>query len=424
VVKHVETVIAFVVIFGALVFFHELGHLLLAKRAGILCREFAIGFGPKVFSFTRNETVYTIRLLPLGGFVRMAGEDPEIIEIKPGYNVGLLFDKSGLVNKIIINNKSKYPDARVIEVEKVDIEHDLFIRGYEEGDDEVLNEYKISDKAFFVVDGQETQIAPYNRQFASKTLGQRTAAIAAGPIMNFILAFVVFIIIGLLQGTPVDEPVLGTLTEDGAALEAGLKQGDVVREIEGTGVSTWNDIVQIIRQNPEKELAFTIERQGAIEEIAVTPKVQQVGEETIGIIGVYGPVEKSFLASITNGFSETFLWTKEIITGLGKLITGQFSIDMLSGPVGIYVSTDTVVQSGIFYVMRWAAILSINLGIVNLVPLPALDGGRLLFFAIEAVRGKPIDKQKEGMVHFVGFALLMLLMLVVTWNDIQKFFLQ
>ena len=419
-----ETVIAFVVIFGALVFFHELGHLLLAKRAGILCREFAIGFGPKVFSFTRNETVYTIRLLPLGGFVRMAGEDPEIIEIKPGYNVGLLFDKSGLVNKIIINNKSKYPDARVIEVEKVDIEHDLFVRGYEDGEDEVLKEYKISDKAFFVVDGQETQIAPYNRQFASKTLGQRTAAIAAGPIMNFILAFVVFIIIGLLQGTPVDEPVLGTLTEDGAALEAGLKQGDVVREIEGTGVSTWNDIVQVIRQNPEKELDFTIERQGAIEEIVVTPKVQQVGEETIGIIGVYGPVEKSVMGSITNGFSETYLWTKEIITGLGKLITGQFSIDMLSGPVGIYVSTDTVVQSGIFYVMRWAAILSINLGIVNLVPLPALDGGRLLFFAIEAVRGKPIDKQKEGMVHFVGFALLMLLMLVVTWNDIQKFFLQ
>ena len=419
-----ETVIAFVIIFGALVFFHELGHLLLAKRAGILCREFAIGFGPKVFSFTRNETVYTIRLLPLGGFVRMAGEDPELIEIKPGYNIGLLFDQSGLVNKIIINNKSKYPDARVIEVEKIDLEHDLFVRGYEEGEDEVIKEFKISEKAFFVVDDQETQIAPFNRQFGSKTLGQRTAAIAAGPIMNFILAFVVFIIIGLLQGTPTDEPKLGVLTEDGAASEAGLKQGDLVREIEGTEVSTWEDIVKVIQQNPEKELSFTVERQGKIEEIPVTPKVQQIEDKTIGIIGVYGPVEKTVLGSITNGFSETYLWTKEIITGLGKLITGQFSIDMLSGPVGIYVSTDTVVQSGIFYVMRWAAILSINLGIVNLVPLPALDGGRLLFFAIEAVRGKPIDKQKEGMVHFVGFALLMLLMLVVTWNDIQKFFLQ
>jgi regulator of sigma E protease len=108
---------------------------------------------------------------------------------------------------------------------------------------------------------------------------------------------------------------------------------------------------------------------------------------------------------------------------LGQLVTGQFSIDMLSGPVGIYASTDTVVQSGIYYVMKWAAILSINLGIMNLLPIPALDGGRLMFFAVEAVRGKPIDRHKEGMVHFIGFALLMLLMLVVTWNDIQRFFL-
>jgi regulator of sigma E protease len=109
---------------------------------------------------------------------------------------------------------------------------------------------------------------------------------------------------------------------------------------------------------------------------------------------------------------------------LGKLVTGQFSINMLSGPVGIYVSTDTVAKSGIYYLMRWAAILSINLGIMNLLPIPALDGGRLMFFAVEALRGKPIDRQKEGMVHFIGFALLMLLMLVVTWNDIQRFFLK
>lgn len=117
------------------------------------------------------------------------------------------------------------------------------------------------------------------------------------------------------------------------------------------------------------------------------------------------------------------MWTKEIFVILGKLISGEFTIDALSGPVGIYVSVDTVAQSGIFYLMKWAGVLSINLGIMNLLPIPALDGGRLMFFAIEGVRGKPIDKQKEGLVHFVGFALLMLLMLVVTWNDIQRFFL-
>ena len=117
----VNTVIAFIIIFGTLVFFHELGHLLLAQRAGILCREFAIGFGPKIFSFKKNETVYTIRLLPVGGFVRMAGEDPEMIEVKPGYTVGLLFNKDDEVEKVIINQKEKYPDALIIEVETADL---------------------------------------------------------------------------------------------------------------------------------------------------------------------------------------------------------------------------------------------------------------------------------------------------------------
>ncbi|WP_077617850.1 RIP metalloprotease RseP [Bacillus sinesaloumensis] len=418
-----ETVIAFIIIFGALVFFHEWGHLVLAKRAGILCREFAIGMGPKVFTFRKNETLYTIRLLPIGGYVRMAGEDPEMIEIKPGHNIGLMFDENGKVDKIILNNKDKYPNLKVIEVEEADLEHNLFISGYEDGDDEVLKRFDVSDTAFFVVDGQETQIAPYNRQFASKTLMQRTLAIAAGPAMNFVLAFFILIAIGLLQGTPVDKPILGTLTEDGAALQAGLQEGDIVREVDNEQVSSWNEIVQIIQAHPEEEIGFVVERNGELHELSVTPKAQQREDQTIGIIGVYGPVEKSVLPSLKYGVMETFTWTKEILLGLGKLITGQFSIDMLSGPVGIYVSTDTVVQSGIYYVMKWAAILSINLGIVNLLPLPALDGGRLVFFALEAVRGKPIDKHKEGMVHFIGFALLMLLMLVVTWNDIQRFFL-
>ncbi|MDF4189781.1 RIP metalloprotease RseP, partial [Ligilactobacillus salivarius] len=136
-----NTVIAFIIIFGTLVFFHELGHLLLAQRAGILCREFAIGFGPKIFSFKKNETVYTIRLLPVGGFVRMAGEDPEMIEVKPGYTVGLLFNKEDQVEKVIINQKEKYPDALVIEVETADLEHDMKITGYEQGKEDELSSF-------------------------------------------------------------------------------------------------------------------------------------------------------------------------------------------------------------------------------------------------------------------------------------------
>ncbi|USK57046.1 RIP metalloprotease RseP [Cytobacillus solani] len=419
-----STVIAFIVIFGALVFFHELGHFVFAKRAGILCREFAIGFGPKIFSHKKGETTYTIRLLPIGGFVRMAGEDPEMIEIKPGYRIGLLFNEKDEANKIILTNKEKYPNARVVEVEHADIEHELVIKGYVEGDEEEkLQSFPISANAVLVENGTETLIAPYDRQFASKTLWQRTMAIFAGPMMNFILAFVIFILIGILQGIPTDNPVLGKLTDDGAAMEAGLKEGDIIQSVNGAEISSWSDVVEIIRKNPNKELQFSLERDGKELQLPVIPKVQEADGEKIGIIGVFQPMEKSPIKAISHGAKETYLWTKEIFVMLGKLVTGQFSIDALSGPVGIYVSTDTVAKSGIFYLMKWAAILSINLGIMNLLPIPALDGGRLMFFAVEAVRGKPIDRHKEGMVHFIGFALLMLLMLVVTWNDIQRFFL-
>lgn len=417
-----STVIAFIVIFGALVFFHELGHFVFAKRAGILCREFAIGFGPKVLSFKKGETIYTIRLLPIGGFVRMAGEDPETVELKPGYRVGLTFN-NGLVDKVILNNKDKYPNARIVEVESADLDHKLVISGYAEDDPEVLSNFQISPTAMIIQDGVETQIAPYNRQFGSKTLGQRTMAIFAGPMMNFILAFFIFLIIALFQGVPANDPVLGNLTDDGAAKQAGLHKGDLVESIDGAEISTWQDVVEIIRQSPNKELAFSIIRDGKSLEIPVTPREVESEDQKIGIIGVYSPVEKSPIQALTYGFEQTYFWTKEIFVMLGKLVTGQFSIDMLSGPVGIYVSTDTVAKSGIFNLMRWAAILSINLGIMNLLPLPALDGGRLMFFGVEALRGKPIDRHKEGMVHFIGFALLMLLMLVVTWNDIQRFFL-
>jgi regulator of sigma E protease len=417
------TVIAFIVIFGALVFFHELGHLIFAKRAGILCREFAIGFGPKVFSHKKGETTYTIRLLPIGGFVRMAGEDPEMIEIKPGHRIGLLFDKDEKVKKIILNNKEKYPNCRIVEVEYADIEKELFIKGFPDDEDDELKTFIIDPKAVIVENGIESQIAPVDRQFGSKTLAQRTMAIFAGPMMNFVLAFIVFIIIAFLQGVPTNEPKLGEITPDGAANAAGLKKGDIIQTINGSEISSWSDVVEVIRKNPNEKLDFSIHRNQKDLDIIVTPIEKTVEGKKIGLIGVYSPVEKSPILAVKAGFTETYFWTKQIFVMVGKLVTGQFSIDALSGPVGIYQATDDVAKSGIYYLMKWAGILSINLGIMNLLPIPALDGGRLMFFAVEAVRGKPIDRQKEGMVHFIGFALLMLLMLVVTWNDIQRFFL-
>lgn len=193
-----NTAIAFILIFGALVFFHELGHLYFAKRAGILCREFAIGFGPKIFSFEKNETVYTIRLLPLGGYVRMAGEDADTVELKPGKKVGLVLNEKDEAVKLVFDGYEKYPNVRVIEVEQADLEHNLTISGYEEYEEE-LQTFRVNEKARIITAGEEIQIAPYNRQFGSKKLGQRALTIFAGPAMNFILAFVIFVILGFVQ---------------------------------------------------------------------------------------------------------------------------------------------------------------------------------------------------------------------------------
>ena len=422
------TVVAFIFMFGLLVFIHEWGHMIFAKRAGMLVREFAIGFGPKVFSFTKNETLYTIRLIPAGGYVRVAGDDPEIIDLKPGHLIGLEFNDDGKVGKIIVNNKDKHPNARVIEVERVDLDHQLVIEGYDPDDEESLMRFKVDEKAFFIMDEQETQIAPYDRQFASKTPGQRAMQLFAGPMMNFVLAIVIFIMIGIVQGTPVKEAKMGNIIENSPAFEAGLVYGDEVVRIEDTPISTWKEFTSIVRDHPSEELQMTVLRDGREMQLLVTPNavesVNEVGEPiTVGQIGVYPAYEKTIIGTLTYGFEKTYDTTKLILTNLLMLITGQVSIELLSGPVGIYDAADQIVQTGFWNFLLWTAMLSVNLGVINLVPLPALDGGRLLFIGIELMRGKPIPPEKEGLFHFVGFAFLMLLMIVVTWNDIQRLFL-
>jgi regulator of sigma E protease len=415
-----ETVIAFIVIFGSLVTFHELGHFLFAKRAGIMVREFAIGFGPKIIGIRKGETLYTIRLLPLGGYVRMAGEDFDKIELQPGYRVGLIIGKTNEVEKIYLNRNVANPDVLFMETETSDLEKEMFIKGYD--DEGQLVRYNVSRKAVIFEKGQETLIAPYDRQFESKSVGKRAMAIFAGPLFNFILAFFIFLTIGLLQGVPVDEPYVANVMSDGSAAAGGMHEGDLVKEVDGKPISNWEEFVGIIQNSPGIPLQLVVERDGTLETLAITPSTIKEKDQEYGQIGVMRPMEKNPIKAVAYGAEQTVVWIQRIIELLGMLVTGQFTIDALSGPVGIYKSTEEVAKFGIYSLMNWAAILSINLGIMNLLPLPALDGGRLLFFLFEAIRGKPIDKQKEGMVHFVGIVLLMLLMLVVTWNDIQRFF--
>src|SRR5690606_28454906 len=329
--------------FGLLVFVHELGHLISAKRAGMLAREFAIGFGPKIFAFKKNETLYTIRLIPAGGYVRVAGEDPEIIELKPGHHIGLEFKEDGTVKKIIVNNKSKHPDARVIEVERADLDHDLVIEGYDIDSEERLA-FKVDPKADFVMDEKETQIAPYDRQFASKSVPKKAMQVFAGPMMNFILAILIFIILGFIKGVPVEEARLGALEPGNPAEEAGLLEGDVVVKVDNEPIDTWTDFVLIVQEHPNEELELTVDRDGEILTVPVTPDLVEEQGEQFGRIGVMRPFEKSPGEVLTYGFTQTYELSKFILTSVGKLVTGQLSIDNLAGTVGIYDATDEFVK--------------------------------------------------------------------------------
>lgn len=415
----VESILAIVIVFGALVFVHELGHFLLAKRAGILCREFALGMGPKIFRVKRGETEYTLRLLPIGGLVRMAGEDPEMDMLKPHMDVSVERDAVGKVTHILLDGPNSGSQRAISgTVVRFDLEQALTLTLEIEGEQRT---FSIHPQAQLVKDNQEVQIAPLNRQFKGKTVSQRFWAIFAGPAANFLLAFLLFVAIGLIYGVPKDIPYLGEVRAGGPAAQAGLLQGDKIISIQGQPVQSWKEIVQIISQSPDKVLNFVYERNGVQKTVPV-----KVGkdENNVGKIMVTNSLTYAPGEVLKYGAASTYEFTAMILKSLGMLFTGAVGLNDLSGPVGIFKMTGEFAQQGMAILMKWAAVLSINLGLFNLLPLPALDGGRLAFLAVEALRGRPVDPHKEGMVHFLGFAFLMLLILVVTWNDLQRLFFQ
>lgn len=418
-----ETLIVVVIIFGLLISIHELGHLIVAKKSGILCREYAIGFGPKLFAVKKGETVYTLRLLPIGGYVRMAGEDPEIVEVKPGQRVGLFFNNEGKVSRLITDHLEKFPDARLMTVEHCDLEKDLTVAGFEQ-EDGPLTRYELDRCATYVSDNQEYQIAPLDRQFASKALWKRFLTIFAGPFMNLVLAVVVFIVFYSIQGIPSDAPKLGQLLPNYPAEKAGLQANDRIDSINSQSMSSWNQIVGFIQKHPKEQLTLVVSRGSGTKKILLTTGQRKGTNGYEGVIGAYGPTVHSIPESFIAGVKQTGYWIGMELQGLKMMVTGGFNLNDLAGPARIYSMTGQVVSQGLVLVLNWTAFLSVNLAVINLLPLPALDGGRLLFLIIEGLRGKPVEPQKEAMVHFIGFALLMLLMILVTWNDLQNIFMR
>ena len=306
------TIIYAIIIFCILIFVHELGHFVSAKACGVKVNEFSLGMGPAVFKKQKGETLYSLRIFPIGGFCAMEGED-------------------------------------------------------EDSEDE--------------------------RAFNRKPAWQRAVILAAGAFMNLLTAVVLMIVISLWSGQATT--VIDTVIDDSPAYQAGIKAGDEITGINGDRVDEWNDLLTLIGESDEES-----------------------GRNKIGVTPV---MKHSIASSISSGVRNTGSMTVMMYDILKKLFTGEVSAKELSGPVGIVYAVSDSAKAGVIYVIYLTALLSLNLAIMNMLPFPALDGGRLLFLLIRKITGRRVTDEMEGKIHFIGIMLLMVLMVYVTWNDIVRF---
>lgn len=423
--NRMKTIITFIIVFGILVLVHEFGHYFFAKRSGILVREFAIGMGPKIFAHqAKDGTAYTIRILPIGGYVRMAGAGEDETELPPGMTLAVELNDQNEVVKLNTSKKIQLTNSIPMEVLDSDLEKELFITGYVNGDETAETTYKVNHDATIIEsDGTEVRIAPVDVQFQSAKIWQRILTNFAGPMNNFILSFVLFTIFVFMQGgaTYTNTNEIGQVQPDSVAEKAGLKSNDHIVSIDGKTINNWNDFTSIVQKSAGKKLQFEVERSGKTEKLVVTPEKTKSGDQEIGVIGVAMPVKTGFFDKVTGGFKETISSSMQIFKALGSLVTG-FSLNKLGGPVMMFQLSAEASQAGLKTVILLMASLSVNLGIINLLPIPALDGGKIVLNIFEGVRGKPLSQEKEGIITLIGFGLIMLLMVLVTWNDIQRFF--
>ncbi len=505
------TIIIGILVLGLVILIHELGHFIMAKRAGILCHEFSIGMGPLLYSKKKGETLYAIRAIPLGGYVSMAGEEVTSELIKPGTEIKVLREDNRITHMILNPEDERYPDAEKIYVESIDLQ----------GKDNrplTINHELVDEKAYYVFRNKELQVAPYDRSFDSKTLLERFLTIFAGPFMNIVLAFFLFIVISFFVGFPAqdaqgnvttelgmiapnspadghlmvgdeiialeDEPIdswsdlqaaignyagereikmtlrrdnqeitlvlnpminvisagfstpsdddfdtvtVGRVVPNAPADSAGLKAGDIIVEIDQQPIDAWTDIVNIMEANVAGEaMTFLVERDNQTQELVIEPYPKEVIESQgyrvvmtqFGISPVY---ENNVMRSIfTAGFAGLAGAGTLIFDTLRLLFGGTVHVGELAGPVGIFSLISSAYQQGLITLLNFIAFLSVNLAIINLLPIPALDGGRLVFLGYEAITRRKVNKTVENYLHMLMFFLLIALILFVTYNDILR----
>lgn len=340
-------IVVAILIFGLLVLVHELGHFLAARKNGILVEEFAIGMGPKLVGFQRGDTLYTIRILPLGGFCRMLGEDEEV-----------------------------------------------------EGDE---------------------------RAFSNKSVGARIVVVIAGAAFNIILAFIFACILVGMAGDFTTR--ISDISEGSPAYEAGLKPGDTIVKVDGHRIMSSSEISLYINLKKGEPVDIVYKRDGQEQGITITPEEAE-GNYFIGIANFHRINKGNIFEVIKYGFIKVGFWIKTVFISLGMIFRGEVGREDVGGPIRIMSEISKGYTESVKYGVRnvfltissYIVLLSANLGVMNLLPIPALDGGRLLFLLIEAVRRKPISREKEGYVHFIGFVLLMVLMVFLFFNDFTNVF--
>jgi regulator of sigma E protease len=352
--------VPFLVVLTVLVFVHEMGHFLVARRNGVRVEIFSVGFGPELFGWTDKAlTRWKFSVIPLGGYVKMFGDANAASQ--PGADV-----------------KEMTPEERAV-------------------------------------------------SFHAKRLSQRAWIVAAGPLVNFLFAIVLLFGLFVTQGQPFTPPVVGEVVPDSAAEEAGVMPGDRIVAIDGSGIERFEEVQRIVRQSGEEQLRVTILRDGQEHDLAITPKITELTDnfgnrQKIGLLGVtrsgveyvrHGPVEALWRAG-----AETIVLSVSTLEAVGQIIAGTRAADQLGGPLRIAQMSGQVADIGVAALIWFMAVLSVNLGLINLFPVPMLDGGHLLYYAIEALRGRPLGERAQEYGFRIGLALVLSLMLFVTVNDL------
>lgn len=414
-------ILTFILVFGIIVVVHEFGHFYFAKKSGILVREFAIGMGPKIFAYIgKDGTAYTIRILPLGGYVRMAGWGDDTTEIKTGTPVSLTLAEDGKVKRINLSGKKLDQTALPMQVTQFDFEDKLFIKGL------VLEEEKTfavdHDATVVEADGTEVRIAPLDVQYQNATIWGKLITNFAGPMNNFILGVVVFWILIFMQGGVRDVATNQFhVMPQGALAKVGVPETAQITKIGSHEISNWESLIQAVEAETKDKTAptldVTISENGSDKQVTVTP------EENQGryLLGVQPGIKSDFLSMFVGGFTTAADSALRILSALKNLIF-QPDLNKLGGPVAIFKASSDAAKNGIENVLYFLAVISINIGIFNLIPIPALDGGKIVLNILEAIRRKPLKQEIETYVTLAGVVIMVVLMIAVTWNDIMRLF--